>query len=359
MPADLRRVIAFIVNKREDIIDWRSKRMQLLCDVADSLAALNSTMVAAMPLHVRHVAGTYNVAFIACLVDATDFPDTDLPRCFIYGFPVRGALPRTGLWGEGGSAPQNPSPDFSIQSNIHWNKRLLLSVQQRGDAAARDKHSDAWKAIVAVWDVSASEFDDGWTIARKREGYTATSPPTHRWGGFTPDQLDKHPMLKGRGSYRACRRFGVFQKDKWRPVDDATENGVNDATGFVEKLTLIGADAITHTVQAFEQERAAWESRLRGHGAWPSQSGSAVSGTPDAIEVGLDDVGKAFRTIPSAEPGFMVVAVYNPVTMRAELLLLPSFVFGTLSAVVAWNRVSTLYAHVGRRVAAVPSLEYF
>ena len=156
-----------------------------------------------------------------------------------------------------------------------------------------------------------------------------------------------------------CRRFGVFQKDKWRPVDDATESGVNDATGFIEKLTLIGADAITHTVQAFEQERAAWESRLREQGRWASDSGSAVPGTPDAVEVGLDDVGKAFRTIPSAEPGFMAVAVYNPVTLRAELLLIPSFVFGTLSAVVAWNRVSTLYAHVGRRVAAVPSLEYF
>ena len=100
VPADLRRVISFIVNKREDIIDWRSKRMQLLLDVADSLTDLNQVMVAAMPPNVLHVAGTYNVAFIACLVDATEFPDVDLPRCFIYGFPVRGALPRTGLWGE-------------------------------------------------------------------------------------------------------------------------------------------------------------------------------------------------------------------------------------------------------------------
>ena len=38
------------------------------------------------------------------------------------------------------------------------------------------------------------------------------------------------------------RRFAVFQKDKWRPIDDFSENGVNGSFGSMEKVDLRALD---------------------------------------------------------------------------------------------------------------------
>ena len=54
-----------------------------------------------------------------------------------------------------------------------------------------------------------------------------------------------------------------------------------------------------------------------------------------------------------------MVCLFNPFTLQAEFLILPSFVFGTLSAVHAWNRLSSCYTHVARRLLGIPSLGYF
>mmetsp|Transcript_60526 Transcript_60526/g.107234 ORF Transcript_60526/g.107234 Transcript_60526/m.107234 type:complete len:158 (+) Transcript_60526:1-474(+) len=44
--------------------------------------------------------------------------------------------------------------------------------------------------------------------------------------------------------------------------------------------------------------------------------------------------------------------------MRAEFFILPSFVFGSISAVMSWNRIPAAYTHFARRVLAVPSTAY-
>mmetsp|Transcript_14103 Transcript_14103/g.29838 ORF Transcript_14103/g.29838 Transcript_14103/m.29838 type:complete len:257 (-) Transcript_14103:52-822(-) len=54
----------------------------------------------------------------------------------------------------------------------------------------------------------------------------------------------------------------------------------------------------------------------------------------------------------------MVVAVLNPSSVRAEFFVLPSFVFGSISAVMSWNRVPAAYTHFARRLLAVPSTAY-
>ena len=354
LPPDLLRVVEIMSTKRGATPAWRRKRLSLLHDVASSLLPLNQQVLAEMSDCVRHVCGEYNVAFFACVIDATDFPDKNLPRRLVRGFQVYGKLEYTGLWADGGDPPAVPNPDFSSSSNINWNARLLQSVQERGEAASQQRAGDAWKAIEAIWAASTLECSEGWTV-----GYDTCSSQPHerRWRGLTSQEVDRHPWLKGRGRWRALRRFGVFQNDKWRPVDDATENQVNPATGARDKLALIGADTPAHLAQAFDQGRLA---RVHSLGkAGRVSEAVALESTPDAFEQGTEDVKKAFRRIPSNEPGYMVVCLFNPFSLRAEFMFLPSFVFGPLSAVHAWNRLSSCYTHVARRLLGVPALGYF
>ena len=45
------------------------------------------------------------------------------------------------------------------------------------------------------------------------------------------------------GDWLPVRRFfAVFQKDKWRPIDDFSENGVNGSFGSLEKVDLRALD---------------------------------------------------------------------------------------------------------------------
>ena len=44
------------------------------------------------------------------------------------------------------------------------------------------------------------------------------------------------------GDWLPVRRFAVFQKDKWRPIDDFSENGVNGSFGSMEKMDLRALD---------------------------------------------------------------------------------------------------------------------
>ena len=94
--------------------------------------------------------GKYNLAYMACIVNATQFPNAHIVRNCVHGFPVYGQLYTAGCFGTGGKLPErqvhevlSPALDalhevLSPALNAHWNARLLLSVQQRGDQARRD-----------------------------------------------------------------------------------------------------------------------------------------------------------------------------------------------------------------------------
>ena len=232
---------------------------------------------------------------------------------------------------------------------------MLSSVESRGLKAARDRDSESWKAIEAVWESTSKELAAGWTVgiaADKGDGRE-----THRWRGFLPSELHKHPWVGHNGSCRYIRRFGVCQNGATRPIDDCTEQGDNSITGGQDKLTLIRADMPIRVSQYFAAARVKWEGELHKRGKWVQLHGSAVAGEVEAFEVATDDAKKAFRRVPTAE--VQVVCVFNPILLRAELVILPGFVFGCLSAVMAWNRYSHYATHVGRRALAVPVTAYY
>ena len=137
----------------------------------------------------------------------------------------------------------------------------------------------------------------------------------------------------------------MFQNEKWRPVDDATENSVNLCTGAEEKVKLIAADHPARVARAFVQEHV-----RRGLDM-------------PAVEQGTDDARKFFRRFPNCDPAYMVVAMCNPACMEFKPdnvvhFVLPSFIFGCFSAVYASSRYTAYLTHASRRLLAVPTGGY-
>ena len=78
LPKDLLELIEWVVQKREGVAAALHKRTKLLVDVECSLRPLNGLMLATCKPHVYHVVQKYNLAFMACMIDATAFPDVGL-----------------------------------------------------------------------------------------------------------------------------------------------------------------------------------------------------------------------------------------------------------------------------------------
>ena len=161
LPADLLELVDWVVRKRESAADTLRKRTQLLADVELSLRPLNTLMLASCKPHVYHVVRQYNLAFMACMIDATSFPDVGLVRHFIHGFPTYGPLRPCGSFASGGEPPlKEVAAVRSPASNIAWNLKLYCSVQRRGDSAMAHtgRHdTDPNPTLWAVWTKTAQE----------------------------------------------------------------------------------------------------------------------------------------------------------------------------------------------------------
>ena len=87
LPKDLLRVIQFVTEKREATIAWRQARLAMLLECEQALIPLNERIMASLKPAVRHVVGSYNLAYMSCIVNATKFPNVHIVRNVVKVFP--------------------------------------------------------------------------------------------------------------------------------------------------------------------------------------------------------------------------------------------------------------------------------
>ena len=352
LPADLCEAVRFAVSQGPDIADWRGRALARIDAAAEELWELSERMLAESPAHVRHlVAATrkfkdadrsYNVALIACVIDATHHPDYGFVRRMLRGFPQIGTQVPVGVYCDGGSMPPKITGDvLNAHNNVTWNNYVCTSVRERALEAEKRDPAAAERMAKAVWDATIKECDAGVCEGMRNTDGT--------WRGLTLDELDKHPWVDGIEKARLLRRFGVEQVrheatgnvTTVRGIDDGSENGLNDVYGGEDKLSLPAADSPARIGRQYHRE-------------WRRQ-GKGVEG----FEYGMADVKKAFRRIPVMYCGLSCVVLWDPYRRTAAIFLLPGFNFGTISAVMAWNRTPALISHVARRLLAVPVIGYY
>lgn len=135
-------------------------------------------------------------------------------------------------------------------------------------------------------------------------------------------------MIFGHGGFLPIKRCSIFQNDKWRPVDDATQNGLNSHYICSESVQLIQADWTA----------AVWK-------YWYNRT----EGTEHELGGTSDDESNAYRSSPVHDPSLIVVFATWPEDGVAYGLLVRWHNFGLAAAMTNYCRESALVTAVARR----------
>ena len=268
------------------------------------------------PQHIRctpfeHV----HIALVAAIVEALDWPDTDLPARLAIGAQVTGVLEPTNVW-DVQDRPSSLGLSFLDLPHEQWNAWLAADIESR----ALRMRPDATECAASLWEKCVAELDRGLCD-----------------GPWDAADLD---ALFGRGCWRAMRRFAVVQNGSVRACDDAAESLHNAGTSQTDKLRTAQADFPARVARLF-------------HAAVPRDAArwSLVHGTMD--------LESAYRRVLTAAPGYCVVALWDPTAGRVRFLTQPGYNFGLVSAVTFFNAVPAALISACRRLLGVPCTHYF
>ena len=285
-----------------------------------------------MPPSVRMIAASVNTAFMAAVVDALHWLDSDLVKRFVFGFPVAGIIPDSGVY--------RPLPSITAESafGARWesfvastavhNRILHTRLRSRQWAG-----SDSLVADSAVATKSDAERGKGvirgpfYSVDALHDSVASLFPHLPHW--FVRPRI--------------MPRFGVKQKGTIRAIDDGKSSGTNAATLMLETVTTPNFFFSAVVARAF------------------SVAAAADGVPPPAMTVALADLTMAYRCSPSAQPWFTSIGFFNPDIQppRPQYYYLPGHNFGLASAVVNFNRYPELVVVAARALAAVPVDHYY
>jgi len=335
LATELIQAIAYAMESK-DIVAEREAQSTFLRGVAELLLDFNSQIVAAMPASVHSVASGTNVAMIAALVEARDWPDWRLAEGWAKGFNIAGdgSANEPGVLSSGLFRQCFRPAEFSVEdlsngqtalpSNAAWFDQLEVTIKERVRAAT--KSGDPLK--LRPWQVVAE------TIAKER----GVTPNPTIGKGMTYRQLVRF-AVKEYGGIDKCRpllRFAIQQgvkedgSAKWRGIDDALRNGINRATTTYETISYVTFEFPAQVA------RAVYE--------WCQRNGKPM---PE-LSTALDDMRHAYRTVPNAQPFLSIVAAWSFAAACVMYYVVPGHVFGMTAAVLNFNRFPHFVVSVAR-----------
>ena len=304
------KLLSHELHHPSQFIHQRAVVAGILETVADSLIDLNDELRRLCPKHVLLLPTVANVALIAALVRAMDWPDVALPARMIFGACTTGDLPPTGVL----RPRYRPATvDPATFDHRRWASVLHSSVRKRNAKLTSKRRLEA----AAVYQKSVEEatpdsLGRSWSTGPLTREQVRTMFPDGCW---------------------PSRRFGVQQKGSIRPCDDNRESGLNSSAEAFETISPDTADLPAAIADVFY----------------------SLLGDQATLQGGCDDWRKAYRQIPTSDPSRSVVAVWSPEDDDVRYFVLHGHCFGQLSAVNTFNAVSKfltcaarfLFAHAG------------
>ena len=294
------------------VIRHRSRALAVISAVKNQLAPVEAELDRVRPPHIKRMVQPIQAALMVALGSASGSPDpVSLGVDIVCGFACVRDIPASGWWTE----RESPATlDFDSLDHASWNDRLEMSTSERARAASASARSEASE----VYRKTLQEKDKGLVH-----------------GPFSIGRLDE---VFGRGKWRAMQRFGVKQRDKIRPCDNARGSLHNKGTSRHEKMDCETPDFPARA--AAELRAAAGEARLE-------------------IQSGTDDLADAYRHVPCATPQFTVFAVWSPDLQRTVFFTMPGFNFGLSAAVPQFNRLPEETTLVCRMLLGTIACHFF
>ena len=166
------------------------------------------------------------------------------------------------------------------------------------------------------------------------------------------------------GDWLPVRRFAVFQKDKWRPIDDFSENGVNGSFGSMERVDLRALDETVWISVALMRSMKA------GHFSFKLSDGNLLEGrvheswytggTMPRPLVKTVDLKAAYKQLALNErdASKSVICLKNPHDGQVYGFACKTLPFGAVASVLHFNRFARFLKAVFLRCGVI-ACNYF
>ena len=291
LPPALQEVVQW--NRDAETFDIYKHRIDFVkkwTERAKSLTGADLKALKQAPVHLQSLLSNKRLALWQEMLDFYEYPDTELVRDIIRGFPVTGWLPDSQVF------PKDyKPPTMSVQTL----QSLSRGLNERVKAKIGGSGSDSLGT--ATWEETEKELQEGWMELDLESGKNAA------W----------------------AMRFGLQQRDKIRVIDDFSIAGVNHTAGLQERLKIFGIDDIAALI-AFSMDSFGGEVHPR-----------FVGKTMD-----LKSAYKQFG-ICAEDRQRIRVATCNPTTSEVVLLLVNALPFGATGSVSGFLRVSMFLWFLG------------
>ena len=268
------------------------------------------------------VASEFNAAWTALVVDAMRWPDVDLPYRFVVGFPVVFDIPDSGVF-KADLQPAEISRAAFEAGNTRMNAQIASEIERAAsDPAQAERREQCWIKTKA-------EIEAGLVF-----------------GPYSRARIDKKYK---RGKWRAIGRNAILQKGKWRCIDNAKRNKANKAQTLPERITCGRADFPALVTREFARRE---HTRRSGGVARPRKRKLRM-------RHGTMDLRAAYRRVPTSQPQYTIVAVWNTDARCVSYCEVPGHNFGLASAVLNFNRYPELAVAASRRLLWTVAEHYY
>ncbi|CAE7243210.1 unnamed protein product [Symbiodinium sp. CCMP2592] len=302
---------------------------------AKDLRSDEAALQASLHPSVRKVLQGKKLLLLDKIAKSLDWPDKHLHRDLCAGFKLSGTPDPTGVF----------EPDH---------KPALSSEEQFWDAAEVLKHQ-LW---ARVREQPAQEYDA--ELAEITLGETGVSGGK----GWLEGPLSFSELQERfEGQWMPCRRFAVWQ-NKWRPIDDLSESGLNATFGCHEKIPLRALDEVVWICTKIMQAASA-----RGDVTLHLSSGETLKGKlhdhwTDKEKIRpvttTFDLKSAYKQLPLApeEQSKAIVTIRHPSQTEPSGYICNTLPFGACGSVLHFNRVSALLRRIMLEMEILTALYY-
>ena len=284
LPPDLQKVMEWNRDaKATEIFQHRIDFVKQWTSRAKELVPKDAELLAQAPPHLQSLLRNKRLALWQEMLEYYEYPDKDLVRDIVRGFPLTGWLPDSNVF------PKDYKPPSINVGTLH---SLSAGLNERVRSKVLGGASS--ELLDATWEETEKELQEGWMEIDNNGGKNTS------W----------------------AMRFGLQQRDKVRVIDDFSIAGVNGTTGLQERLKIFGIDDIAALI--------AYSLDTCGGEVHPTLLGKTMD---------LKSAYKQFG-ICSSDRERIRVATRHPTTSELVLLMVNALPFGATGSVSGFLRVS-------------------
>lgn len=323
---NLRAMIFIRDHTAAEVATFRTKQLKRFMDRAIALSDDEKALKESLDPDVRSVLHGKRLLLFKEMALEAQVGDETLFDELVEGFSLTGDMP------ESKQFPTKLKPALisvqQLKESAVWAKKMIQSSCRR---IALDE-----EVATAVYDETLQQLADGWVR-----------------GPFTEQQLDE----KYNGCWVPSKRFGVKQGAKIRAVDDFSEFLINASVSSTERLQLFGIDEVINAARTFlgvdllqvDPEFSCVWAVPPGRQGFRPLKGRAL------------DLKAAYKQLARSpkDAWASILAVWSPRSKRVEFFESVALPFGSVCAVMAFNRMARALRIILSRLFMLVNTNFF